>query len=106
MVILPKPPNPRSPIFIELAGTPAAGKTTMASRLQRFFESRNISATIAEEPAGRYPGALDDKLKPAFNQWTLGEAISSVADHRSNRTHEVVIFDRGPFDSVLVHFGS
>ena len=96
-----KPPNARSPLFIELAGTPAAGKTTMANRLQRFFESKQISAVIAEEPAARYPGPPDDKLTPQFNEWTLGESISAIADHRSNRTHEVVIFDRGAFDSLF-----
>jgi deoxyadenosine/deoxycytidine kinase len=101
MDIPQRPPSPRSPIFIELAGTPAAGKTTMTSRLQHFFASRGVLATVAEEPAGRYPGPPQEKLTPRFNEWTLGESLSAIADHRSNRTAEIVIFDRGAFDSLF-----
>lgn len=91
----------RSPIFIEIAGTPAAGKTTIASRLQHYFETRGIFCAVADEPAGRYPNPDVDKLSPAISQWTLSESLDRISEYRNNRTAEVVIFDRGPFDSLF-----
>lgn len=90
----------RSPIFLEIAGTPAAGKTTLASRLHNFFRACGILSEIAAEPAGKYPGDPSDKLKPVFNQWTLTESISLIESYRSKREFEVVIFDRGAIDSL------
>ena len=89
-----------SPIFVEIIGTPAAGKTTLANRLYHFFQACNVDCEVAPEPAGRYPGDLSDKLRPSFNQWTLSESVSRMEDYRSNRRAEVVILDRGVVDSL------
>ena len=85
-----------SPVFIEIIGTPAAGKTTLANRLNYFIQRSGLICEIAPEPAGRYPGDPSDKLRPSFNQWTLSESISAMDYYRS----EVVIFDRGAIDSL------
>lgn len=89
----------RSPVFLEIIGTPAAGKTTLAGRLNHFFNSSGISCAIADEPSARYPGDPSDKLKPIFNIWTLHQAIDSIEFYRANRDVEVIIFDRGIVDS-------
>lgn len=90
----------RSPIFIEIIGTPAAGKTTLAAKLHHYFNNSGVLCTIAEEPAERYPGPPQDKLQPEFNEWTLLESLMTIDHHRTLRQYEVVIFDRGVFDSL------
>jgi predicted ATPase len=90
----------RSPIFIELIGTPAAGKTTLAARLNHYFNSNGVTCTVAAEPNLDYPGDPADKLKPVFNQWTLQESARLMDSYRAARDFEIVIFDRGLVDSL------
>ena len=92
--------NPRSPIFIEIVGTPAAGKTTLAGRIGHYLNRSGVSCFVAEEAALSYPGPSDDKLAPAFNEWTLAESMEAIDRHRSNRQFEVIILDRGVVDSL------
>ncbi|MCI0524195.1 MAG: ATP-binding protein [Acidobacteria bacterium] len=90
-----------SPIAVEFAGSPKAGKTTTIEILHHFFRRRGFKVWAPTEGASkRTPYHLKRDLV-AFNAWTLNYAISEllVAYHNIDH-HHLIIMDRGPFDSL------
>jgi thymidylate kinase len=89
----------RDPIFVELAGLPASGKTTTASLLSERLSEWGLRCSVVPEAAARSP-LVHLKRNWKFNAWTLCHAISSVLEHTSIREHDVVILDRGLVDAL------
>lgn len=90
-----------SPVVVEFAGSPKAGKTTTIEIVEHFFKRMGFKVWAPTEGAAkRTPYHLKRDLV-AFNTWTLNYAISEMlvayynVDH-----HDLVILDRGPFDSL------
>lgn len=96
-----KQKKPLNPIVVEFAGSPKAGKSTTIDILTHFFKRMGFKVWATTEGASkRTPYHLKRDLV-AFNTWTLNYAISELlvayynVDH-----HDLVILDRGPFDSL------
>jgi thymidylate kinase len=88
-----------TPVFIELAGLPAAGKTTTASLLQEKLTRRGLRCLVVPEAAGRSPLA-SLKRNWQFNVWTLCQGVSSVLEHQGRQDKDVVVLDRGLVDAL------
>lgn len=87
------------PIFVELAGLPASGKTTTASLLKNRLLESNLRCTVVPEAAARSPLAhLKKNWK--FNAWTLCQAVGSVLEHHGTSDDVVVVLDRGLVDAL------
>ncbi len=89
------------PVVVEFAGSPKAGKTTTIDIVEHFFKRMGFKVWAPTEGAAkRTPYHLKRDLV-AFNTWTLNYAVSEMlvayynVDH-----HNLVILDRGPFDSL------
>lgn len=89
----------KKPVFFELAGLPAAGKTTAAALLIMKLADRGIPASIVPESVNRSPLA-NSKLDWRLNTWSLLEAVLSVLKACEEERHEVVILDRGIVDAL------
>lgn len=88
-------------VVVEFAGNPKAGKTSTIEIIEHFFKRMGFKVWAPTEGAAkRTPYHLKRDLV-AFNTWTLNYAISEIlvayynVDH-----HDLVILDRGPFDSL------
>lgn len=99
----PRPENLETfrPLFVEFAGSPKSGKSTVIDNLHHFF--RRMGFTISAQTEGaskRTPSTLKDNLI-AFNTWSLNYAISEMllASNSIPRS-QLVLLDRGPFDVV------
>jgi hypothetical protein len=89
------------PVVVEFAGSPKSGKSTTIDILAHFFKRSGFKVWAPTEGASkRTPYHLRRDLV-AFNTWTLNYAISEllVAYHNVDRPN-LVILDRGPFDSL------
>lgn len=94
-----------TPVVVEFAGSPKAGKSTTIDIVSHFFKRMGFKVWASTEGASkRTPYMLKDDLV-AFNTWALNYAISEllVAVHSRDRQH-VILLDRGPFD-VLAWLG-
>lgn len=87
------------PRVIELAGLPAAGKTTTAALVARSFELAGISCKIVAEAAERFP-VPDRKMSWEFNAWTTCQTICSIIENAAAADTQVLILDRGLVDSL------
>lgn len=88
-----------NPVFLELAGLPASGKTTTASLLKQRLTKRGLRGTIVPEAAAESP-LLHLKRDWRFNAWTLCQAVASVVEHADTEQHDVVVLDRGLLDAL------
>lgn len=101
------------PVIVEFSGSPKAGKSTTIDIVNHFFrrvEHENATHegvkykykvwAPTEGASKRTPSHLKSDLV-AFNLWSLNYAISEIllAYHNVDR-HDLVILDRGPFDSL------
>lgn len=88
----------RRPFVVELAGTPKAGKTTVISMLENFFDGCGYKVRVIRERAPACP--LPMKGHFFFNTWTttsmLGELLEVI-----DTDDDVVILDRGLFDALV-----
>ncbi|MBK8720145.1 MAG: hypothetical protein IPN32_36380 [Deltaproteobacteria bacterium] len=88
----------RRPFVVELAGTPKAGKTTVISMLENFFDRCGYKVRVIREQAPACP--LPMKGHFFFNTWTttsmLGELLEVI-----DTDDDLVILDRGLFDALV-----
>lgn len=87
----------RRPIVIEFAGSPKSGKSTIISAFSLFLRRNNVSTHVVTERASMCP--IDRKDHMTFNAWTICTSLSQLLEH-TNSNSQVVILDRGLFDSL------
>jgi Ni2+-binding GTPase involved in maturation of urease and hydrogenase len=85
------------PFFIELAGTPRSGKTTVLTTLARMLRERDLRVETVDESANGCP--IPDKCHPAFNVWTFCTTLTKVLAAQHTGT-DVVLIDRGILDAA------
>lgn len=88
----------RRSFFLEVTGTPKAGKTTSISMISSFFKTCGWSVHVLPEQAAKCP--LKMKGHFFFNTWTTCEMLSDFLD-LLDRDHDLVILDRGFFDALV-----
>lgn len=89
------------PILVEFSGSPKSGKTTNIDIISHFFKRMGFKTWASTEGASkRTPYHLRRDLV-AYNTWTLSYALQEllVAFYNVDRP-DLVILDRGPFDSL------
>jgi len=87
------------PVFIEFAGSPKSGKTTIIGILGHFFKRMGFHLAMPAEGASLRtpPGLRDDWL--AFNAWSGCYALQQLLiDCHTDPPVEMVFLDRGLFD--------
>jgi thymidylate kinase len=88
----------RTPILVEFAGLPAAGKTTATNLLAERLRNRGLQITVVSESAAESPlGRL--KRDWHFNAWTLCHTTQRLLEVSSENGTQFVIVDRGLFDA-------
>lgn len=94
--------NLRKPIVIEFSGCPKAGKTTVLGQVQAFLKRIGFRTQIVVERASVCP--IRDKRHSNFNIWTacttLAELLEKTQDPPRQDDPEILILDRGLFDSI------
>lgn len=88
----------RRPYFVELAGTPKAGKTTALHVLERFLKSCGYRVHLMRERAADCPIAMKGHF--FFNTWTTTTMLASMIE-ALEREVDVVLLDRGVFDALV-----
>ena len=94
-------PENYNPSVIEFSGSPKAGKTTTIDIVNHFYRRLGFRVWAPTEGASkRTPYHLKKDLV-AFNSWSLNYAISEIllAYHNVD-SPDLIILDRGPFDSL------
>lgn len=89
------------PLVVEFAGSPKSGKSTNIEIVSHFFKRANFRVlSPAEGVSKRTPTPLRDDLV-AYNTWALNYAINEILfSCRCLKPHDLVILDRGAFDSL------
>jgi thymidylate kinase/predicted NUDIX family phosphoesterase len=88
----------RRPYFVELAGTPKAGKTTALHVLDRFLKSCGYRVDQMRERAADCPIAMKGHF--FFNTWTTTTMLASMIESLESKA-DVVLLDRGVFDALV-----
>lgn len=92
----------KRPIVIEFSGSPKSGKTSCINSLELFLKRNGFIVRTVQERASVCP--VTDKLSPMFNIWTactsLAGMIGTLEDKKDNNQIDVLILDRGVFDSL------
>ncbi len=89
----------RLPIFVEFAGSPKSGKTSIIGIVSHFFRRMGLNVVQPAEGASLRtpPGLRDDWM--AFNAWSGCYALQQILiDAHSDPPADLVILDRGLFD--------
>lgn len=92
----------RSPIVIEFAGVPKAGKTTTLVQVQAFLRRCGFRVDVVVERASVCP--IRDKKHSNFNVWTACTTLAQILDKTQVPPRpddpDILILDRGIFDSI------
>lgn len=90
----------RRPIVIEFSGTPKSGKSSCISSLDIFLRRNSFRTKVLTERASVCP--IENKFDPLFNVWNGCAALNQLSEIVSNRPrdYDVIIMDRGFFDSL------
>jgi predicted NUDIX family phosphoesterase len=92
----------RSPIVIEFAGVPKAGKTTTLNHVQAFLRRCGFRVEVVVERASVCP--IRDKRHANFNVWTACTTLSQILEKTQTPPRpddpDILILDRGIFDSI------
>jgi len=90
------------PVFIEFAGSPKSGKSTIIGIVSHFFKRHGFRVGQPAEGASlRTPPDLKKDLL-AFNAWSACYALQTILeDCHSGDPDHLVILDRGLFDAVV-----
>lgn len=92
----------RSPVVIEFAGVPKAGKTTTLNQVQAFLRRCGFRVEVVIERASVCP--IRDKKHANFNVWTACTTLAQVLDKTQVPPRpddpDILILDRGIFDSI------
>lgn len=92
--------RPRRPIVIEFSGSPKSGKSSCISSLDIFLRRNKFKTIILTERASVCP--INNKFDPLFNVWTGCSSLNQLSEilDSSGRDYDIVIMDRGFFDSL------
>lgn len=88
----------RRPFVVELAGTPKAGKTTVISMLEGFFDACGYKVHVVRERAASCP--LRMKGHFFFNTWTTTSMLAELLEV-IDTDNDIVVLDRGFFDAFV-----
>jgi thymidylate kinase len=86
------------PLIIELAGLPAAGKTSAAEILRGRLRSHSIACMVVNEAAQRNP-LQRSKCEWPFNVWSSSQTLTNILEARERGDVAVVVVDRGLIDA-------
>jgi predicted NUDIX family phosphoesterase len=93
----------RSPIVLEFAGVPKAGKTTTLNTVHTFLKRCGFRVETVVERASICP--IQDKKHFNFNVWTactsLSQILEKTQDPPTPTDPEILILDRGIFDALV-----
>jgi len=87
----------RRPFFIEITGTPSAGKTTAIGILDRFFRRQGFKVWKPTEGAEIVRNVSRKDF--LYNIRTGLYALETLIDYLSSREFDLVIFDRAVYDA-------
>lgn len=87
------------PFLIEFTGSPSSGKTTCITELDKFLRRQGFRVLRPQEGAEVIRHI--PRTTPEYNIRTALYALSMVIDYSYGHTYDVVIFDRGLFDSYV-----
>lgn len=88
----------RRPLLIEFCGSPKSGKSTTITSLNLFLKRNGFKTVVLTERASVCP--VRSKTHPFFNIWTVTSAIAEIIEHLDKRDVDIIICDRGLFDSL------
>lgn len=88
----------RRPYFVELAGTPKAGKSTALQVLHRFLKDCGYQVHEMRERAAECPIAMKGHF--FFNTWTTTTMLAAMIESLESEA-DVVLLDRGVFDAIV-----
>ena len=84
------------PFFIEITGTPSAGKSTIITELDKFFRRQGFRVLKPQEGAEVIRHIERDT--PLYNLATCDYARRILVDEGKGHRYDIVIFDRCLFD--------
>ncbi len=84
------------PFFIEFAGSPSSGKTTIIVELDKFLRRHGLRVFCPQEGAEAVRHI--ERSTPVYNIRTGTYALNLLLDLSHGHAYDVVIFDRGIFD--------
>ena len=87
----------KRPLFLEFAGTPKSGKTTVISCLDLFLRRNGFKVKWLVERASTSP--ISNKQHMFFNVWTAATTLSSMLAAMEDDV-DVIIMDRGIYDAI------
>ena len=87
----------KSPVFIELLGTPKSGKTTLKKALMKLADYNGLDFMARQETAEVNP---IEKGKVQYDPWMVLELMKNVAEDMSSDSSKIVLYDRGLLDRV------
>lgn len=87
----------RRPFFIEITGSPSAGKTTAIDILDRFFRRQGFKVWKPTEGAEIVRNVSRKDF--LYNVRTGLYALETLIDYLSSREFDLVIFDRAVYDA-------
>ena len=85
------------PFFIEITGTPSAGKTTTIVELDKFFRRMGFRVLCPQE--GAQVVRHIERTTPLYNLTTGLHALNMLIDLSQTHYYDFVIFDRCLFDA-------
>ena len=88
-----------SPFFIEFAGTPSAGKTTIIKELYKFLKRSGFKVAIPQEGAEVIPHT--HRNTPKYNIRTGMYALEILLSLQQGHEYDFVLFDRCIFDAYV-----
>ncbi len=89
----------RLPLFLEFAGSPKSGKTTIIGIVAHFLRRMGLDVIQPAEGASvrTPPGLRDDWL--SFNAWAGCYALQEIlVDCHADKPPDIILLDRGLFD--------
>lgn len=89
----------RRPYYVEVLGTPEAGKTTVIKRLATYFEEQGYHVKYIQETAEITP-SIYPKGSVEAHFWMNFNLMQSLTFPPKDNT-DLVIIDRGIFDALL-----
>lgn len=90
------------PVFIEIAGIPSSGKSTLTLELERALWERGHSVTVMREIASKCP-LTRMKWQWQYNAWIVCHVVSETLERMHLcQNGEVIIQDRGVFDAYCI----
>ncbi len=88
----------KTPIFIELVGTPKSGKTTLTNAWKNLLEKNQVPAVFRRETAEYNP--IKNKSSEEYRIWMIMELIKNLSEDLENNQGKIIIYDRGLLDRI------